>query len=199
MAIVMTGDPFKMLQAEAVSNSNYSQTDIISMQQNLNTFTQAHNIADNFVSTIAETFDYYNGSEVMMVSDKLLQSTSGLLSKDVYKVLDMHTLKTESLVTKSLIVAHPSLTERVNENLIECYEEEIGLLRIDSNRTNYQYNQVMEGVHNNQFEKGGVIVMQEHYHKSDVSTTQLKHNEKLSAVTMYNNLEDVISLGLDFI
>jgi hypothetical protein len=200
MAVVFTGDPFAMLQAEAISKANYTPQQMTQIQTDMTNFLTETNVGANFIANMQHSADYFNSNEVKLISDKLLAASTGFLDTNVYKPLDYLSLKTESNVTKSFMMAHPSMFERVNKGLVDSYEEDIGVIQIMNLNSNPYYNEVMVGVDNNPFMRdGGFIEHYEHYNGAGIEQYKLNGKNKISAIETYNILEEVVNLGLDFV
>lgn len=197
---VIKADIFQAAQVSAMMSNNMDMMQVRAGQERMLNMLSGSVADESFKLAIRENISFLESNEALILSHKISNTTKTILTTNTFIPLDLDTLEVTSNITKSFIVSHPFIYENVNEGIVESWESDIGVIKMESLRENRDYNRIMEGIHKNKYEDNNMMVKSfKTFERSKDIDFKLNGIDKLEAVKMYETLDDLFNRGVDFI
>ena len=207
MAIIITANVNDYLRANVMQQSGLTMDDMENRRQQSMNFMQSNNINSNFQEEMNTTQNSFMNDGVFLASQQLMNTTSGMISRDRFQQIEWGQTNIDSFVTMSYIASHPKLTNRINKALIDGFQDDIGHVHIASLDENPEYNRVFSGVHDNPYDSEHDIEFYEEYTQDELQSNNGNGNRGTShtltevdqngIIDMYEMLDDMTAVGID--
>lgn len=215
MAVINMAPLEKTVRGRAIANSHNTEQDWMMLEQRNAEFNQqVSRVMGGEQEFIANSFQANYNDEAIMMAEKYLTQTRGMLSRDRFKPITYEDYVTDSFVTMHYRAGNPRIQKRMIRKIAYPNQDEIGRIIYDDLLDNDPYMNTYNGEYENPYAKeyddsfmadvkwveegfdvGGAI---EYYEEMNSLGIDNKMNDRLrqDVIEMNAVLEELLDAGI---